>query len=283
MDLGPLIPPPYPPPVSRPSTPLFDRLVDDAGLFPPTSLTMEAALARHHEARAAGHPVLTHRFLCPASRLEEMQRELRAKLSRPIAIGLILDTGDPALVAEALGDELLAVALVEIPPGGPTEGLPSGVPVYLEVPRGGFEAVEQIAARPGFGAKVRCGGVRADLFPTEAELAVFIRACVAADLPFKATAGLHHAVRYTDPQTGFTHHGFLNLLLAVAAALSKADAEAVEEVLASTDAPALAHMAKTIDPDAAREVRRLLVAYGSCSISTPLQDLAELGLLEERV
>jgi hypothetical protein len=187
------------------------------------------------------------------------------------------------VVAEALRDELLAVALLEIPPGGPTEGLPSGVPVYLEVPRGGFEAVEKIAARPGFGAKVRCGGVRADLFPTEAELTAFIHACVAADLPFKATAGLHHAVRYTDPQTGFTHHGFLNLLLAVAAALSKADAEAVEEVLASTDAPALAHMAKTIDPDAAREVRRLLVAYGSCSISTPLQDLAELGLLEERV
>jgi hypothetical protein len=102
---------------------------------------------------------------------------------------------------------------------------------------------------------------------------------VVADLPFKATAGLHHAVRYTDPETGFTHHGFLNLLLAVAAALSKGE---VEEVLAATDADALADAAKAMDHDTARAVRRLLVAYGSCSISTPLADLVELGLLKER-
>lgn len=274
-----MIPPFDPPPVNRPQTPLFDRLVDDAGLFPPTSLTMEAALARHHEARAADPPVLTHRFLCPASRLEELRSELRAELSRPIAIGLILDTGDPAAVSRALVDPLLAVALVEVPPGGPVEELPSGVPAYLEVARGDLETIERIAARPGLGAKVRCGGVRADLFPTVEELGAFIRACVAADLPFKATAGLHHAVRYTDPETGFTHHGFLNLLLAVAAALSEGD---VEEVLASTDAAALADTANAMDHDAARAVRRLLVAYGSCSISTPLQDLFELGLVKER-
>lgn len=274
-----MIPPLDPPPANRPASPLFDRLVDDAGLFPPTSLPMEAALARHQEARAAGHPVLTHRFLCPASRLDELRNELRAELGRPIAIGLILDTGDPAAVTTALADPLLAVAMVEVPPGGPVEGLPLGVPAYLEVARGDLEAIGWIAARPGLGAKVRCGGVQADLFPTVEELAAFIRACVVADLPFKATAGLHHAVRYTDPETGFTHHGFLNLLLAVAAALSKGE---VEEVLAATDADALADAAKAMDHDTARAVRRLLVAYGSCSISTPLEDLVELGLLKER-
>ena len=34
-------------------------------------------------------------------------------------------------------------------------------------------------------------------------------------VPVKATAGLHHAVGYHDPATGFDHFGFLNLLLAI--------------------------------------------------------------------
>lgn len=269
--------------------PLFGRLVDDAGLFPPTSLAMDAALARYREARAAeragvpGVSILTHRFLCPVSRLSE----LRAALARPIAVGLILDTDDPATAAgkveEALADPRLAVALLEIPPTGTDDGLPAEIPTFLEVARGDLDAIERIAGRAGagLGVKVRCGGVHADLFPTVDELAAFISACVAARLPFKATAGLHHAVRYTDEQTGFTHHGFLNLLLAVGTAVS-GRAEEMPEVLSSTDATALATAAQAVDPATARAIRGSLVAYGSCSITTPIDDLTELGLLEER-
>ena len=55
---------------------LLAGLVDDAGLFPPEQLPMAAALARHRADEAAGHPMLTHRFLCPASRLGELRAEL---------------------------------------------------------------------------------------------------------------------------------------------------------------------------------------------------------------
>ena len=46
---------------------LLSALVDDAGLFPPESLPMAAALARHRADEEAGHPMLSHRFLCPCS------------------------------------------------------------------------------------------------------------------------------------------------------------------------------------------------------------------------
>lgn len=317
--------------------PLFTALVDDAGLFPPTSLGMSAALARHQAARAAAHPVLTHRFLCPASRLPELQAALPATTvlpkptgptspspqadpgdrtgsrgrteladttksidvsphytdateSRddgaarpgPLMLGVIVDVDDPAL-AEVSADPRLAVALLEVPLAGKkveavAGWFPRGLPVYLEPPRGDFKAVDRIAAFPGLGAKVRCGGVRPELFPSIEELRDFIVTCVAARVPFKATAGLHHAVRYTDQTTGFTHHGFLNLLLAVCAAVSGRTAD-MDDLLSSNDAEGLAAEARRIDPETAALARTSLVAYGSCSISAPLDDLSALGLL----
>jgi len=47
-----------------------------------------------------------------------------------------------------------------------------------------------------------------------AELAAFVHACWVRTVPFKATAGLHRAVRAVDERDGLVHHGFLNLLVA---------------------------------------------------------------------
>jgi len=57
---------------------LLARLVDDAGLFPPEQLPMGEALARHwadEMSPSPGRSMLTHRFLCPASRLGELRAE----------------------------------------------------------------------------------------------------------------------------------------------------------------------------------------------------------------
>ena len=71
----------------------------------------------------------------------------------------------------------------------------------------------------GLRLKFRTGGLTADAFPSAAELAACIDAALDRETPFKCTAGLHHAVRHTDPETGFEHHGFLNVLLATRVAL----------------------------------------------------------------
>jgi hypothetical protein len=128
------------------------------------------------------------------------------------------------------------------------------------------------------GAKVRCGGARADLFPSPEELAAFICACFEHGVPFKATAGLHGAVRHRDEQTGFVHHGFLNLVVAAARAAAGAPVDQVAAVLASTDGPALADEARSVSGRELSAARLLFRAYGSCSTSEPREEAAALGL-----
>ncbi len=101
--------------MSRVTPELLEALVDDAGLFPPEQLSMDAALARHRADEAGGHLMLTQRFLCPASRLAEM-RSLLTDGDR-IRLGLILDTGLPGLQAaleEAASEPRLLLEAVEV-------------------------------------------------------------------------------------------------------------------------------------------------------------------------
>jgi hypothetical protein len=110
------------------------------------------------------------------------------------------------------------------------------------------------------------------------ELAAAVVALTRAGLPFKATAGLHHAVRNTDPQTGFEQHGFLNLLTAVDAALAGADEARVERLLAERDPERVAAQARAAGARAS-SVRGQFRSFGTCSITEPLEELVVLGLL----
>ncbi|GAA3665636.1 hypothetical protein GCM10022224_032420 [Nonomuraea antimicrobica] len=233
---------------------------------------MDEALARNRRDLERGSPVLTHRFLCPASRLDR----LRAMDYRPRRIGLIIDTSELPDFAD------LPVDYVEIRLPADTSvselvarlRLPDGVRLFAEVlPRKMSADVPPEAA-----LKVRCGGTTADAFPAVEQLAQFIRSCVENDIAFKATAGLHHAVRHFDPSLGVDRHGFLNLLLAVCEAVEGRDPV---PVLRSTDVGNLVRLAGTVREETAERARHLLVSYGSCSTSRPLEDLRALGLIEE--
>src|SRR5262249_6602363 len=145
----------------------------------------------------------------------------------------------------------------------------------------GFRAVLDVLTGAGVAAKVRTGGASAAAYPTEAELAGVVAGCVERGLPFKCTAGLHHAVRHRDRATGFEQHGFVNLLVAVHAALTGGD---VPAALSTRDGPALAARCRSLTCEEAARVRAAFVGFGSCSIAEPVADLTELGLLrpEER-
>jgi hypothetical protein len=121
--------------------------------------------------------------------------------------------------------------------------------------------------------------VVAEAYPDEAELAEAITTAVATGIAFKATAGLHHAVRNTALDTGFEQHGFVNVLAAVAAVLDGADAHTVAGILAERDGAALAARLAGLPEERAAEVRARFLSYGTCSIAEPLADLRALGLV----
>jgi hypothetical protein len=263
---------------------LLGGLIDHAALFPPASMDMPEAIEADRAARAGEHAWMLGRFICPASRLGELP-------TRAPRLSVVLDGGEGDL--EAVHDARLAgreVELVEarIDPAWIPDTqelvqakLGEGVEAFWELApgrglRGAVAAVREARA----GAKIRCGGATAAP-PVEA-VAEFVAACRDAGVRFKATAGLHHAIRAGDA------HGFLNVL--AAAVFAHADGLSADELvplLACADAAAFAITADGLtvyghSANAAQiaEARRdLFVAYGSCSFDEPVADLTALGVL----
>ncbi len=138
------------------------------------------------------------------------------------------------------------------------------------------------------GFKLRCGGTGARAIPSSAGVAAVICACRDSGVFWKATAGLHHPFRHTDPVLGVPMHGFINLLTAtVMADVRRLDPERVQAILEDNDpwhfqfkneSLTWRELSATVPQiSAARE--RGLRSFGSCSIDEPWQDLTVLGLL----
>jgi hypothetical protein len=274
---------------------LLAGFVDDAAVFPPGSSPLPEAVAAHAEHRSAWYAKMVGPLLIPASSLRSLPPLLDGR-TEPLAIGLIGDTGLRGLpdavssAGPALDIEQIEIAVAkrgEDPqPGleyllGLLAGWPS-ISGYAEIPLtfGLLGALDRLVeARAGgvdVAAKFRTGGLAAELFPTPIELAAVICACRDRQLPFKLTAGLHHAIRNADPETGFVHHGFLSVLAGTLAAVhDEAEVADVAELLATTDpAPLLKMVRRHID-----EPRPLWIGFGTCSIAEPLADLNRLGLV----
>ncbi|WP_026929460.1 hypothetical protein [Glycomyces tenuis] len=252
---------------------VLQGLIDDAAVFPPGNAALEDAVPAHRGHRQSWYAPMTGPLLVPAGRLPEL-RPGRTELR----IGVVVDV-EPEQVGELVGalDESVAVvhyesraALHRLVPAAKEWG----APVFAELPFGedGLDAVVGTGLIPKF----RTGGLAAEFFPPPEVLAASIVGCARRDLRFKLTAGLHRAIRHRDPETGFVHHGFLNVLTASAEAAGGADEAAVAAVLASTDTEDLVGRARAV----ADRPRPLWTGFGSCSIMEPLEDLMALSLLE---
>ncbi|TDB97452.1 hypothetical protein [Actinomadura sp. 7K534] len=268
--------------------PTFARgLCDDAAVFPPGLAPLTEAVPAHRAHRAAPYAGLVGPLVLPASALRDLDRLLDDR--DPLDLS-VTAPGGPCEAAKALVTAAdLPIDLrgleVAVPPGmRPDEFFRVlgrvDVPLYVEVPRDERRPamIAAIAAR-GHRAKFRTGGVKANLYPTPEELAAAIQAVAGAGVPFKATAGLHHPVRNTDPETGFHQHGFLNLLLAADAALNGSPLGDLAAILADRDARSVAHRVARLGESGTAAARALFLSFGTCSITDPVTELTDLGLL----
>jgi hypothetical protein len=169
---------------------------------------------------------------------------------------------------------------------------PHDLMVYVEVPASGELApfVEALA-HTGRRAKLRTGGVVPEAFPSAERVAMFIETCVHAGVPFKFTAGLHHALcgsyALTDAPDAprAPMFGFLNVFLASARCAHGGDRAELLRLLheSSADAitfseAALTWRGHTFDRALLARVREAVaVAFGSCSFTEPVNEVRALG------
>jgi len=293
--------------------------IDYAGLFPPAQLDMPGAVAEYASYLASTDRSALGWFVVPATRLDELATAA-GELIDPQAPSLGDDrfwTLSAVFGADIAGDmdrvrafhaqhreerdgwfaQVQAIELRGATPDAIRNAMrivPDEFDRFVEIPLAGdVRALVRAIGAEHARAKVRTGGTIADAFPPSDEVVRFLAACVAEGVPFKATAGLHHAVRGSYPLTYApdsgrgTMYGFLNIMLAAAflhAGESEATAHHVLEEQESSafefDEAGFSWRGRRLSVEQLRDARNYAIkSFGSCSFREPIDELAALGLL----
>jgi len=280
---------------------LLSGLIDYAGLFPPAGLPLDVVVRNYGTYRRSADSWALGRLVVPAARLGELPALISNSADAWPVTALIGEDvpGDAARIA-AVSDAGFVVRSAEVRAATVAQvraavGALWSVPeVYVELPLDDrLPALVQAVSDAGARAKIRTGGVVADAIPSAAACARFIEACVARDVAFKATAGLHHPMcgryplTYAPDAPRGEMFGYLNVFLAAAFARAGTREVNLEHVLAETNAREF-HFAGTdvtwrgyslslADIESTRKTTAL--SFGSCSFREPIDDLTQLGLL----
>ena len=286
---------------------LLHGVVDYAGLFPPAGLSMRGAVAEYAAQQSSPQAWMLGRFVVPVGRLDELVSEAASYAGAGQGVWPLsaLVSADPAGEAEVIRGfnskhrGRFVVESVEL--RAPTVdaidwALPALDPTlerYVEIPLGESRALLQAIRQHGARAKARTGGITPDAFPTATELAHFIVSCAQLEVPFKATAGLHHPLRgeqrltYDSEAPTATMFGFLDVFVAATFARSGADEDVLVRLLEERDAAAftfdgdvLRWRDRVLDVAQVKKARRdFALSFGSCSFREPVDDLHRLGVL----
>jgi hypothetical protein len=294
---------------------LLTRLIDYAGLFPPAKLDMTATVSNYARYREAEDAWMLSRLVVPADRLDEFElaaqtalRQSAADESGPWPISaLAAAAGSAELEADIAridafnqkheddDDNLAIIDAIELKAdsaGAIDTALDQIGPhfAFFEIPlTADPKPLIEAMAGEGCGAKVRTGGVMADAIPSPAQLAHFIHCCAAAGVSFKATAGMHHPLRHHSAVVKAEEHGFLNVFIAAALALtdelSERDIRALLEEQSldafAFDEDAIRWRDHVLRTENIQDVREeFATSFGSCSFDEPREALRHLALLE---
>jgi hypothetical protein len=274
--------------------PTWLKLVDDAAIFPPGNADLHEATAAYGARRDEWYAGMVGTFV-----LRDTDLPLVRGFGGPLSVVVTGGAGQvagPVGLAGKLGLDLagLEIALRDLDdlPGNARrvvaavdearDRLGDDVTVHVELPQtepsaGWLAAADEVAAAE-LRLKFRTGGTEAHAFPSSSQLASWIDAALDRETPFKCTAGLHDALRHRDPETGFEHHGFLNVLVATRHAFDGASNDDVVGILEQQDKAALVGLALDTELSGAR---RWFTSFGSCSVTEPVEELVGTGLLED--
>jgi hypothetical protein len=288
---------------------LLDGLVDYAGLFPPAALPMDAAVRNYARYRSGVTRNLLGRFVLPVTRLDEFVRAVSGLAAAtddgPWPLAVLAGPSDASTIAAFNGlhgarwaidtIEAKASALAEVEAIAQAFG---GYTVYVEIPVAEDPTMlVQAIGTAHLRAKIRTGGVTAEAFPAPHAVLRFLSECVQRQVPFKATAGLHHPLRgeysftYAANAARGTMYGFLNVFLAATLLHAGYEPSALFALLEERDPAAIVADAHGISwrglhvsaAQVAQARTRFAGSFGSCSFEEPVQDLAALQLLPSRL
>lgn len=279
---------------------LLAGAIDYAGLFPPARLSMNESAREYSAYRRSPDSWALGRFVVPANRLDELASLRAAEPDESVEAWPLSVLAGPHLADDlarigSLDARRLRVEALEIRADDAAEiaavaaATHRGVERYLEIPLDAdVESLVQAIVRAELGAKMRTGGVTADSFPPAASVIRFLAACITSDVPFKATAGLHHALRgsyrltYEPGSASAPMYGFLNVFAAAAAlraggSRDEATSALMEESpdVLRLDETGLHWRGRDFDADSLSALRRTgMTSFGSCSFREPLDELA---------
>ena len=288
-------------------------LVDYAGLFPPASEDMRPALENYASYLQSADRAALGRFIVPIVRLTELEeagRDLmpRGPRSEPWRLSVLVAEDVRSATEEiqrfnhrhssrsAAGRAVIDVAELKASTsdeiGHQRRDLPASFTAYFEIPvTGDVSPLVKMIATVGARAKVRTGGVTPEAFPPAEAVIDFMVWCQREVVPFKATAGLHHAVRgeyrltYEPESPKWMMYGFLNVFTAAALLYSGESEETALAVLEETDPAAFRFENDAIEWHGKRVTTEqilasraeLAISFGSCSFREPLDELAHLA------
>lgn len=282
---------------------LLTGLIDYAGLFPPAGLGMISAVRHYREYLAGPDKWALGRFIVPAVRLREFEaafNEVCCGEREPIWSLSVLSHGDllgGSRAIDGLVQGAVTVRSIEIKATSAAVSeqflakwarAQSAIPVYVEFHPAEANSMLPMLTRAHARAKIRTGGITEEAFPTTEAVADFLLACAHAHMAFKATAGLHHAVRgeyqltYDAQSALATMHGFANIFLAAVLARRGAEKQSLIDTLEAREFSFIDQQARWLGLQAGIEEiaatrREFAISYGSCSFEEPIEEARKLG------
>jgi hypothetical protein len=279
---------------------LLSGLIDYAGLFPPAHLDLRSTVENYRSYRVGPQAWALGRLILPVNIVAEFEHMGQSFASEwPISL---LVSGDVETDWRNASDCGLSYDVVECKPlpiheiAAVRRLLPATTKVYFELPAGSDpDAAIAVISTVGSRAKIRTGGTAQDAFPSIAELVRFLSCCVKHRVPFKATAGLHHPLRGVYPLTYEAQsdctlmHGYLNVILASVLLDHEGEAEEASALLGDRSAAdfqcdhgKISWRDRNFTKQQILKSREdLIVSFGSCSFTEPLEQIGRMGLLHE--